>query len=99
MTTINKTLLPSKDVYIQFTEDELIELNLNSGDKFTVKQYEDGFLFEKKVPMEIDLSEFDVEILRRLVGESLEKDLPVGEIINQALEKSLSEFEYPDSDE
>jgi hypothetical protein len=99
MTTINKTLLPSKDVYIQFTEDELIELNLNAGDKFTVKPHENGFIFEKKVPLEIDLSEFDVEILRRLVGESLEKDLPVGEIITQALEKSLGELDYPDSNE
>jgi len=89
MKTITKTVLPSKDVYIQFTEDELLELNLNAGDKFSIKQLENGFVFEKHVPIEIDIEEFDIEILRKLVGESLQKDLPVGEIITQALQDSI----------
>jgi hypothetical protein len=99
MTTINKTLLPSKDVYLQFTEDELLELNINAGDKFTVKPHEDGFILEKKVPLDIDLGEFDNEILQRLVAESLEKDLPVGDIINEALEKFMSQLDYTENNE
>jgi hypothetical protein len=87
--TITKTVQPSKDVYIQFTEDELLELNIQAGDKFTVKPEGDGFLLTKNVPMEIDLDEWDEDTLRRLVGESLEKDLPVNDIIVQALETYL----------
>jgi hypothetical protein len=90
MTNITKTVLPSNDVYIQFTEDELQELNMKPGDKFTVKQNDDGsVLFQKKVPIEIDLDEFPEHILRNLVKESLDKDIPVGDIIENALANYL----------
>ena len=90
-TQIVKTVQPSKDVYIQFTEDELIQLNISQGDKFTVKPCEDGFLLEKRIPLEIDLDEWDVEVLRNIVGESLQRDLPVNDIIVEALEKYVHE--------
>lgn len=90
-TQITKTLQPSKDVYIQFTEDEILEMGIQSGDKFDVEILpdEDGFILKKRQPIEINLDEWDVETLRRLVGESLEKDLPVNEIIVQALKEFL----------
>ena len=93
MKTITKTVLPSKDVYIQFTEDELLELGISAGDKFTVKQEGDGYLFQKNIPIDIDIDEFDIDILKKLVSESLEKDLPVGEIIREALETYVESHE------
>lgn len=91
MTNITKTVMPSKDVYIQFTEDELLELDMKPGDKFTVKLNEDGsVLLEKKVPLEINLDEFPEHILRNLVKTSIEKDIPVGDIIEDAVGAYLS---------
>jgi hypothetical protein len=98
MKTITKTLLPSKDVYIQFTEDELLDLGISAGDKFSVKQEGDGFLLKKHVKMEIDLDEFDNETLKKLVAESIEKDISINEIIDSALETYLADELYSDED-
>lgn len=85
---ITKTVQPSKDVFIQFTEDELLELGIKPGDKFTVTQHEDGSVeFKKKVPLEIDLDEFGIDVLKNLVKESIETDKPVGDIIEDALQQ------------
>ena len=100
MNTIQKTLTPSNDLCIKFTEDELLQLGVNPGDKFSVNLKDDGSVFlEKLVPLDIDLDEFDIETLKKLVAESIESDRPVGDIMREALSKYIDHHHTDDVDE
>jgi hypothetical protein len=89
---IKKTIEPTGDVCVKFTEDELIKLNINQGDKFSIKETKEGILLEKFSTIDIDLSEFNRELLEFLIQESCEKDTSVNDIISELLEKSLKEL-------
>lgn len=86
-----KKLLPSKDVYIQFTEDELLELNIAPNDKFTMEPLEDGSIkLTKFATLELDLEEFPIEVLHNLIRVSCEEDISVNEVINNSLRRALN---------
>ena len=94
-----KTLLPTNDVYIQFTEDELKSIGADINTKFEAKLHDDGSIELKKlVPVEIDLSDWSYETLLMLVTRSIEEDVPVNEIINNLLKSYLSESSNLDDD-
>jgi hypothetical protein len=95
MNKIYKTLQPSKDVYIQFTEDEILEMGLQAGDKFDVEVLpnDDGVLFKKRQPLDLDLDDLDIETLKNLVKESIEKDISVNDVINEALKAFVEDYE------
>jgi hypothetical protein len=85
---IKKTVQRSDELYIQFTDEELKQLNISEGDKFSWKIQEDGSIFlEKFVKLDIELSELSREVLEYLVTESIEKDIPVNDVVCQVLEK------------
>ena len=86
-----KKLQPSKDMFIQFTEDELLELNIQAGDKFTAIPKEDGVFLEKMAKIELDLEEFPEEIKDMLIVKSIEDQIPVDEVINNLLKDFLAE--------
>ena len=86
-----KTLQPSKDMFIQFTEDELLELNIQAGDKFTAIPKEDGVFLEKMAKIELDLEEFPEEIKDMLILKSIEDQIPVDEVISNLLKDFLAE--------
>jgi hypothetical protein len=86
-----KTLQPSKDMFIQFTEDELLELNIQAGDKFTAIPKEDGVFLEKMAKIELDLEEFPEEIKDMLIVKSIEDQIPVDEVISNLLKDFLAE--------
>ena len=86
-----KKLQPSKDMFIQFTEDELLELNIQAGDKFTAIPKEDGVFLEKMAEIELDLEEFPEEIKDMLIVKSIEDQIPVDEVINNLLKDFLAE--------
>jgi hypothetical protein len=68
-----KSLQQSKDMFMQFTEEELLELNIQQGDKFTAIPKEDGSIFlEKMVGIELDLSEFPEDMKDMLMIKSIE---------------------------
>ena len=90
-----KTLQPSKDMFIQFTEDELLELNIQQGDKFTVKHQEDGFFLEKMVGIDLDLAEFPEDVKDIIMITSVEKQIPVDEVISNFLKQYLLENPLP----
>jgi len=55
---IKKTVQRSDELYIQFTDDELKQLNISKGDKFSWKiQDNNSVLLEKFVNLDIELSE------------------------------------------
>jgi hypothetical protein len=86
-----KKVLEKKDLYIQFSEEEMQELGWEEGQKLSFKFNEEtkAITLEPFVKMELDVSEWDREILEFLVGESCERDVSVNEIINEVLLNSI----------
>lgn len=82
---IKKTIEPTGDVCVKFTQDELIELNINEGDKFSIKECDDGILLQKFEKIELDISEWDRSILEMLIIDSCEKDISVNEVITDII--------------
>lgn len=89
---MKKTVQRSEDCFIQFTEEELAQLGIKAGDKFTWEMQEDGScLLKKHVPVELDLSQWSREILEMIISDSIKKSLPADEVICEFIEKYLSE--------
>jgi bifunctional DNA-binding transcriptional regulator/antitoxin component of YhaV-PrlF toxin-antitoxin module len=89
---IKKTVEPTGDVCVKFTEDELAKLNIKQGDKFSIKETDDGILLEKFSTVDIDLSEFERELLEFLIQESCDKDISINDVISNILEKGLEQY-------
>ena len=91
---ITKTLQRSEDCFIQFTDEELAELDIKAGDKFTCNANSDGsFLLEKYATIEIDLGDFDRETLEHLISTSIDQDISVNKVIEDILAVALEEFD------
>jgi antitoxin component of MazEF toxin-antitoxin module len=90
-----KTIQTREEAYLQFTEDEMAELGLKQGQKFTwVSQNDGSFLLKPHEKIEIELSEYPREILEFLIKESIEKDISVNDIINEAVEEFVASENY-----
>jgi hypothetical protein len=89
---IKKTIEPTGDVCLKFTEDELTQLNIKQGDKFSIKETDGGILLQKFATVDINLSELDKELLEFLIQESCDKDISVNEVISDLLEKGLEQY-------
>jgi hypothetical protein len=89
---IKKTVEPTGDVCVKFTEDELAKLNIKQGDKFSIRETDEGILLEKFAIVDIDLSECSREILEFLIQDSCDKDVSVNEVISEVLEKGLEQY-------
>jgi hypothetical protein len=89
---IKKTVEPTGDVCVKFTEDELTQLNIKQGDKFSIKETNDGILLEKFATVDIDLSELQRELLEFLIQESCDKDVSINQVISDLLEKGLEQY-------
>lgn len=86
---ITKTILSKTDYYIQFSEEELQELHIKPGDKFTWEIKDGGVLLTKHIPLELDLEDFHKETLIFLIQESCRKDSSVNDVIAEILEEVL----------
>jgi len=81
-------------LYLQFTEEELTELNIVPGDKFDVKLQEDGSIkLEKYVKLELDTEDWPIEFFQLLVKESCEKDVSVNEVICNLLRRGIDNLD------
>jgi hypothetical protein len=89
---IKKTIEPTGDVCVKFTEDELAQLNIKQGDKFSIKETDGGILLEKFATVDINLSELDRELLEFLIQESCDKDVSINQVISDLLEKGLEQY-------
>jgi len=91
-----KKVLEKKELYIQFSDDEMEELGWEEGQKLSFKFDEEtkAITLEPFVKMDIDISEWPIEILQFLVGESCERDISVNEVINETLLKFIEKNEY-----
>jgi hypothetical protein len=86
---IKKTIEPTGDVCVKFTEDELAKLNIKQGDKFSIKETDDGILLEKFASIELDLSEFRRDILEFLIQESCDKDISINEVFSNIFDQVI----------
>ena len=94
---IKKTIQRSEECFVQFTKEELEQLNIKEGDKFTWEvQGDDSIALKKFGTIDIDFAEFDREILEFLIAESCEKDVSVNEIISDILEQIVKQHKRND---
>lgn len=89
---INKKIQTTGEMCVKFTEDELAQLNIKQGDKFSIKETDEGILLEKFATVDIDLAELERELLEFLIQESCDKDVSINEVISDLLEKGLEQY-------
>ena len=86
-----KKIQEKKELYIQFSDEEMHELGWEEGQKLSFKFDEEtkAITLEPYVKMEIEISEWPREILEFLIQESCDRDISVNEIINETLLKFI----------
>jgi hypothetical protein len=86
---IAKTVLKKEDYYIQFTDEEMAEFNIEPGQKFSCELKDGGLQLTPYAKVELEIGSWDREILEFLIQESCERDISVNEVINDTLEKMI----------
>ena len=74
-----KKVQEKKELFLQFSEEEMQEMGWEENQKLSLKFDEDtkAITIEPLVKMDIDIGEWDREILEYLVGESCDRDVSV----------------------
>lgn len=87
----HKKVQEKKELFLQFSEEEMQEMGWEEGQKLSFKFDEEtkAITLEPFVKMEVEISEWPLEILQFLVAESCERDVSVNEIINETLLKFI----------
>jgi hypothetical protein len=90
----HKKVQEKKELFLQFSEEEIQEMGWEEGQKLSIKFDEEtkAITLEPFVKMELDISEWDREILEYLVGQSCERDVSVNDLINESLEKMMNKY-------
>ena len=86
---IAKTVLKKEDYYIQFTDEEMVELNIVPGQKFTCVLKDGRLQLTPFAKIELEIGDWPREILELLIQESCEKDISVNEVISDALREVI----------
>lgn len=94
---IVKKVMPSTDVFIQFTEDEQLALGMEKGDKYTVKKIShDTFILRKFATIKLEMEEFSRESIQMLVAKSCEEDKSCNEVISDVLTEVIKKYDTED---
>ena len=91
MKSIAKTVKVKEEHYIEFTDEELQAFNMEKGQKFSCKIEEGSLILEPFVKMEINIDDWDREVLLMLIQDSCEQDVSVNQVINDLLEKVIED--------
>jgi hypothetical protein len=83
---IKKIIEPTGDVCVRFTDDELEQLGMKQGDKFSVEETDEGIVLKKFATIELDMAEWEREILEYLIAQSCDKDVSVNEVISEMID-------------
>jgi len=86
---IAKTVIKKEDYYIQFTDEEMVELNMEPGQKFTCDLEDGGLKLTPFAKIELEMGDWPKELLEFLIQESCEKDISVNDIICNVLEEAI----------
>jgi len=90
---IKKTVQRSEDCFVQFTDEELKQLGIRAGDKFSCSIENDSVVLKKFETIDIDMSEWPRDILEMLISTSVEEDISINEVISNILERMLPSLE------
>lgn len=82
----NKKIEQFVEYGVKFTEEECEQLGIKEGEKFSVEVSDNGVFLKKFETIQIDISEFPIEILKFLIKESGEKDITVSQVIQNIFE-------------
>jgi hypothetical protein len=86
-----KTVKEKRDLYIEFTEEEMAELGWEESQKLSLTVNDDKSISIKPwVKVDIDMTGWPKEIYEMLVEMSLEQDKTVNQIIVELIEKSFN---------
>jgi len=88
-TSIAKPIKVKKDYYIEFTDEELKALKMEKGQKYSCEIHNGGLKLTPFEKIELEIQDWDREILEFLIQESCEQDISVNEIINNILEQVI----------
>lgn len=80
---------------LEFSPEELQELNITSRDKFSCEATDDGIVLKKYETVEIDLNEFSKDGLIKLIIDSTEADRTIEEQIEYILTEVVEELDSP----
>ena len=90
---IKKTVQRSEECFVQFTDEELHQLGIKAGDKFSCHVENESVVLKKFQTIDIDMSEWSREILEMLISKSIEEDISINEVISNILEQMLPSLE------
>lgn len=93
---ISKKLLPSTELFIQFTDEELAELGMKTGDRFSVEAKDGGIVLTPFAKMEIEMDAFSRESLEMIVARSCEQDKSCNDVISDVLTEMVERYESGD---
>jgi isopentenyldiphosphate isomerase len=90
-----KTVQEKKDLFIQFSEEEMQELGWEENQKLSMHVNEEtgAITIKPWVKMEIEMDNWPKELMLFLIQESCEKDISVNEVITNVLEESLKNYD------
>jgi hypothetical protein len=96
--TSKKTLQPTNDLFLQFTEDEITELGWEPNQKLEVKLHDDGTIeLRPYVKVELDMEEWPRETLEMIIKKSLDEDISVNDAINNMLKEALKDYKLDET--
>jgi hypothetical protein len=93
MKPITKTVQKKEEYFLQFSEEELKELNIEKGDKFTWVIKDGEVLLKKHNKVEVDLDEFSKDDLMKLICLSIDRQEPVDEVMVHLLKTMIENNE------
>ena len=93
MKPIAKTIKVKEDYYIEFTDEELATLKMEKGQKYSCKVEDGALKLEPFVKIEIEIGNWEREVLEYLIQESCERDVSVNEVISDLLEEVIKTSE------
>ena len=85
-----KTVKEKRDLYIDFSEEEIQEMGWKDNQKVSLKVHDDGsILVEPYKTIELDIDSWDPSVFKMLVVTSMEQDKTVNDVIVDLITKSL----------
>lgn len=87
-----KKILEKKDLYIQFTDEEMAELKWEEGQKLSVSYDEEtgSISLSPYVKVDIDITTWDRLVLEFLITESCNKDISCNQVIEDYLRSTIT---------
>lgn len=86
---IKKIVEPTGDLCVKFTEEEMEQLGIQAGDKFSIKETNEGIVLQKFATIDLDLEAFTKDQLIMFIQLSVEKDITFSEVIENILREAV----------